>query len=191
MVLYRNVGKDIGQPVLFNQFCALFGVRANNINRKLGSKFLMQVVLVLVFGKHFGIFQLAYVVIIRHSPCKFGVLAYRACARFGKLRNHHHVVVSTQRVLFKFCHQLCVVGSKLAQPKRGKLGEKPLHHGQNTHKQQHRKSAVKHAENYIFKDIEPAFRSYERQLHYQIYYYCGDKQHKSYQHAAKTGFNAF
>ena len=182
VVLHCDFGEKLGQVRLPNQRSAVARVRTDYIDRKLGRELVVHVVIGLVFGEHFGIFELADVVVIRRRARKFGIFAYRLGARLCNSCHRHRVVIGARRILFEPLYQLCLVGGEFAQPEHGEFGEHYLEYRQqehiNEHREEGRKRAV-HKQQQRFGELL-GHRSFQ-QGDYNLY---RNEQHEREEHAA-------
>ena len=142
----------------------------------------MNVVVRLVFGEHFGVFELADVVVVCSRAGKFGIFAYGLGARFGYLCHRHGVVVCAGRVVFEALNELGLFGCELAQAEDGKFGEHRLEHRQKEHIQQHREEGRERAVKQHIEQLFELFGVYRAEQ--DGYYLDGDEQHERDEHAA-------
>ena len=174
-MLNGAVGKEFGNVVLAYELGAVAGVRTDDIRRKFGRELVVHVVVRLIFGEHFGIFELAHVVIVCRGAGKFAVFAYGVGARLSELSDHDRVVVRARRLLPELFDELGVLARQFAQAEYGEFGEHYLEHGQHYHVAD---DAEETAERAVGEDYEIGADIFdEEQLHYAYYEFGGDYEH--------------
>ena len=116
-------------------------MRTDDIHRQLGRKLVMRVVARLVFGKVFGLAQLADIVVVRGGAGERGVLVEGDGASLRQVRDDDGVVERAHRAVFHLAHEGRVVVGQLAQAIVGDAVKNSLEHGQQRHKEHRRQDA--------------------------------------------------
>ena len=91
-MLQRHIRQNLGQPAGADPVVPVLGVRTDDIDGEFGRQLAVRIESRLIFGKVFGLTQLADVVIVSRSAGKGGIFIQRNGAGFRQVRDDDAVI---------------------------------------------------------------------------------------------------